>query len=317
MFALSPRPETRPQPTLLCPRDSVIFVLIRYRSALLSNNLVVSPSESPAQTVLDDAGRERAETVLRQAFISAQLGMPSEDPETAVESLWIILEALLVDHLAPDERLQESRGDRRTTVGNHWRRMVSTAVTHTFVLGGDFVQPDRLSAAVERNAVKLADGSLWHTRRPPAQGALVLGVHTALLRLDTTARSGTFPQPEDFSALEELIALATLGAVLAGESGEREGSNRADQTDASSDGTRGRWARTSDHVAASFGIPDVELHDVTKTGWVCSECGCVFLGRVEAGVAYPDRFAPVGRAGPCDMHIECSCHAAPLQRRIR
>jgi hypothetical protein len=316
VFALSPHSETRPRPPALYPRDSVIFVLIRYRSTRVSNNLIVSTSESPAPTVLDDAGRERAETVLRQAFISAQLGMPSEDPETAVESLWIILEALLVDHLAPDERLQESRGDRRTAIGNHWRRMVSTAVTHTFVLGGDFVQPDRLSGAVERNALKLADGSLWHTRRPPAQGALALGVHMALLRLDTTARSGNFPQVEDFSALEELIALSTLGAVLAAESGERDSSNRTDQTDGST-GSLGRWARTSDHVAASFGIPDVELHDVAKSGWACGECGCVFLGRVEAGVAYPDRFAPVGRAGPCDMHFECSCHAAPLQRRIR
>lgn len=295
------------------PQAELIFLPIRSQSTRVGNNLFVSTTEGSTPTALDDAGRERAETVLRQAFISAQLGMPSEDPETAVESLWIILEALLVDHLAPDEELQESRGDRRTTVGNHWRRMVSTAVTHTFVLGGDFVQPDRLSAAVERNAMNLADGSLWHTRRPPAQGALVLGVHSALLTLDRTARSGNFPQPDDFSALEELIALSTLGAALAGETPERDGSNRAEHAD----GSPGRWARSSDHVAASFGIPDVELHDITKTGWACSECGCVFLGRVEAGVAYPDRFAPVGRAGPCDMHFQCLCHDAPLQRRIR
>ena len=66
----------------------------------------------------NDANRERAETVLRQAFVAAQNGMPSEDPETAVESLWIILEALLVEHLAPTEAIEQARAERRTDIGN-------------------------------------------------------------------------------------------------------------------------------------------------------------------------------------------------------
>ena len=77
------------------------------------------------------------------------------------------------------------------------------------------------------------------------------------------------------------------------------------------------WARSPESVAAAFGIPAAELHEISRTGWVCGDCGCVFLGRVEAGVAYPDRFAPIGRAGPCDAQEDCSCHDAPLQRRIR
>ena len=89
-----------------------------------------------------DANRERAETVLRQAFIAAQLGMPSEDPETAVESIWIILEALLVEHLAPSQSIEQMRSERLTDIGSHWRRMVITAVTNTFVLSGGFVQPE-------------------------------------------------------------------------------------------------------------------------------------------------------------------------------
>jgi len=67
----------------------------------------------------------------------------------------------------------------------------------------------------------------------------------------------------------------------------------------------------------SPGIPDAELVAVSKSGWACAECGCVFLGRVEAGTAYPDRFSPVGRNGPCEVDVDCICHAAPLQRRVR
>ena len=99
----------------------------------------------------DEAELERCGTVLRQAFISAQIGMPSEDMETAVETLWIILEALMIDHLAPDEELLRDRADRRTDIGTQWRRMVTAAVTNTFVLGGVFVMPEELMlAASER-----------------------------------------------------------------------------------------------------------------------------------------------------------------------
>jgi len=277
----------------------------------LGNNLFVNFNDTSGSSALDDAGRERAETVLRQAFIAAQLGMPSEEPETAVESLWIILEALLVDHLAPQTDLQQSRGDQRTSIENHWRRMVITAVTHTFILGGDFVQPEQLLELVNANARRLADGTLWHTRRPPAQGALVLGVHRSLEALDVTAQSGRAPTVADFTALQELIAFATLGAILPGS--DAENSTRVQ----SEDEPPGRWSKSTYQVAASFGIPEVELLAVSKSGWACSECGCIFLGRVDGGIAYPDRFAPIGRAGACDVQIECGCHSAPLQRRIR
>ncbi len=260
-----------------------------------------------------DANRERAETVLRQAFVSAQNGMPSEDPETAVESLWIILEALLVEHLAPTEAIEQTRAERRTDIGNHWRRMVIAAVTQTFVLSGGFVQPEPLVAAVEERAQLLISGGMWHTRRPPSQGALVLRVHAALERLDATALSGLHPGAVDVAALEDLIACATLGAVMAGEVLPSQDTDTRDP----SDEAKGRWAKSTDSVAASFGIAGVELIEISKTGWACTECGCVFLGRVDAGIAYPDRFAPIGRSGACDQQTECNCHDAPLQRRVR
>ena len=274
---------------------------------------MVSGTESVELFTYGDANRERAETVLRQAFIAAQLGMPSEDPETAVESIWIILEALLVEHLAPSEQIEQMRSERLTDIGTHWRRMVITAVTHTFVLSGGFVQPDQLAAAVEQRADLLLEGGLWHTRRPPAQGALVLRVHSSLQVLDATARSGLHPGVADATALEDLIACATLGAVMAGETLT---SSENDEREATDD-TKGRWARSTESVAAAFGIGGVELVEIAKIGWACTECGCVFLGRVDGGIAYPDRFAPIGRSGACDQQTECSCHAAPLQRRVR
>ena len=45
--------------------------------------------------------RAVAEATLRQAFVAATLAMPSEDMETAVHTLWITLEAMLVDHVLP------------------------------------------------------------------------------------------------------------------------------------------------------------------------------------------------------------------------
>ena len=261
----------------------------------------------------EDAERDRAATVLRQAFIAAQLGMPSEDPETAVDTLWIILEALLVDHLAVDETTERLRSAQRTGIGEHWRRMVITAVTNTFVLSGDFVQPESLAVVLEQRARLLVDGELWHTRRLPSQGALVLGVHAALQVLDATARSGRFPGSDDVAALDDLIALATLGAVMAGESSPSEERDVEGPTEE----TKGRWARSPQSVASAFGIADAELVAVSKSGWACAECGCIFLGRVEGGTAYPDRFSPVGRTGLCEAEVDCTCHGAPLQRRVR
>ena len=294
-------------------------------------------SLSESAEFFDAADREAAETVLRQAFIAAQLGMPSEDPETAVDSLWILFEALLVDHLAPDPRVDPDRESRRVALENHWQRLVTTAVTHTFVLTGDFVMPEeRLDAVVER-AHRLASGRLWHTRRPPAQGAVVLAVHEDLRRLEETASEGRFPTKDDAEATVDLIAFATLGAVMArgydsgsvttravagstASAGSKSPSVGRDPSGVEPDddaGGRGRWARTPTTVAEAFGIPEVELRETQRSGWVCVDCGCVFSGRVDAGVAYPDRLAPVGRNGPCDAAVDCPCHAAPLQRRIR
>jgi hypothetical protein len=267
----------------------------------------------------DPAQRERAETVLRQAFISAQIGMPSEDRETAVETLWIILEALLVDHLAPDAAVLEDRADRRTTLGIHWRRLVTAAVTNTFVLGGVFVMPDELLHATEQRASQHFAGALWHTRRSPGPGALVLAVHRALIVLDATAQSGEFAGKADAAALVDLIAFATIGAAVAS---EVEPTMTADGSFSASGGaddgrTGGRWTRDGASAAAAFGIAGVELVRVFREGWACDLCGCVFLGRVDGGIAYPDRFAPVGRSGPCDTTSDCTCHTAPMQRNVR
>ncbi|NCY15226.1 MAG: hypothetical protein EBX39_00400 [Actinobacteria bacterium] len=262
----------------------------------------------------DPVQRERAETVLRQAFIAAQIGMPSEDRETAVETLWIILESLLVDHLAPDAEVLEDRADRRTTLGTHWRRMVTAAVTNTFILGGVFVMPEELLRAVEDRAAEHLAGALWHTRRPPGPGALVLAVHRALEVLDATAQRGEFAGKADAEALVDLIAFATLGAALAGET-EMGGSGAAGSPAQRPRG--GRRTRDAGSTAAAFGIPGVELVEVHRDGWACDACGCVFVGRVEGGVAHPDRMAPVGRGGPCDAVIDCACHEAPLRREVR
>ncbi len=254
--------------------------------------------------------RAVAEATLRQAFVAATLAMPSEDMETAVHTLWITLEAMLVDHVLPGPVGERSR--EPLPPATHWRRLVNMAVTHTFVLSGGFVTQEGSLAAVAQRAEQGAAGRLWHTRRPAGQGALVLGVHEALLHLDATATSGRHPDATDAAALLDLISLATLGVVLA------EAAAAAPPEPEEPDrGQRGRWARDETAVAAAFGIPGVHLVPVSRDGWACDECGCLFIGRVEAGVAYPDRLAPVGRSGPCDVTTDCACHAAPLQRHVR
>jgi hypothetical protein len=266
----------------------------------------------------DEGAREAADSVLRQAFVAAQIGMPSDDFETAVETLWIIVEAMLVDHFSPGSSGLEGISGRSTTLDTHWRRLVTTAVTHTFVLSGDFVMPDEMLAAVEERAGRLEAGEFWHTRRPPAQGALILGVHGALLHLERTAVAGRYPDKDDSAALVEIIALATLGAVMArGGSGVSVVSGESTPAETGDPEPKGRWARSTGAVAESFGIGGVGLVSVQRHGWECDECGCIFLGRVEGGIAYPDRMAPVGRGGPCDSVTTCACHEAPLQRRVR
>lgn len=256
--------------------------------------------------------RERAARVLEMAFIAAQLGMPSEDHETAVDTLGILLEALLADHLAPDSDLTNDRVHRRVPIGVHWQRIVTTGVTHTFVLGGGFVQPEELLAAIdERMGAPDREGRASGRRR--GHGALVLRVHDDLTVLGETARSGRVAGDADAAALVDLLAWATIGAAA-------EAPSNADTVDPSADGAdppRGRWARDPATVAASFGIRDATLVAATREGWACDACGCFFAGRVEGTTAYPDRFAPVGRNGPCDSSTDCACHAAPVQREIR
>jgi hypothetical protein len=269
--------------------------------------MAVEPSALPD----DEALRVALESTVRQAFFAAQLAPPSSDPDAAVQSLWITLESLMVDHLAPP------RGDERdrepVPVATWWRRLLTTGVTHAFVLGGTFVTRDEVVEAAWATAGRSAAGRLWHTRRPPGQGALVLEVHAALLRLDATIAGGDTPDADDGAALVDLVALATVGAVLADSA--KAGPDDPDEGPVGS--RRPRWASDPARVAAAFGIPDVNLVAVTRDEWVCDECGCAFAGRVESGIAYPDRMAPVGRQGPCDSSTACACHAAPLQRRVR
>jgi hypothetical protein len=266
--------------------------------------------ESPDPvTTVDEIDRQRASLVLERAFVAAQLGMPSEDHETAVDLLRIQLGALLVDHLAPDERTIEYRGSHRATIEDHWQRMVTTAVTHTFLLGGGFVQPDPLLDAVVAHLARASDGSGAVHRPPLDHGRLVLGVLEDLAVFDATGRAGRMAGPADMAALVDLVALATIGAVRGDPPAGAPASPAARR--------RGRWSRSTATVAATFGIPEVSLIEATKDGWVCDACGCFFAGTVDGAVAHPDRFAPVGRTGPCDGSIECACHAAPVRREIR
>ena len=266
--------------------------------------------ESPEPvTTVDEIDRQRASLVLERAFVAAQLGMPSEDHETAVDLLRIQLGALLVDHLAPDESTIEYRGSHRATIEDHWQRMVTTAVTHTFLLGGGFVQPDPLLAAVVDRLSRAAAGG-GGVRRPPLDhGRLVVGVLEDLAVFDATARARRMAGPIDMDALVDLIALATIGAV--------RGDPPAGPVTSPVARRQGRWSRSTATVAASFGIPDVSLVEATKDGGVCDACGCFFAGTVEGSVAHPDRFAPVGRTGPCDDSTRCACHKAPVRREIR
>lgn len=258
----------------------------------------------------DDLFRERATAVLEQAFLAAQLGMPSEDHETAVDSLRILLDALLLEHLAPDPRTLDDRVHRRAPIGVHWRRIVTTGVTHTFVLGGGFVQPDELLGAVEERTRAIDAGGAWSGRRRRGHGALVLRVADDLAVLDATTASGGPAGPTDMRALVDLVAFATIGAASEAPSAPGVAAGPTDPA-------RGRWARSPELVAAAFGIPGATLVPVTRSGWMCDVCGCLFAGRVEGTVAHPDRFAPVGRSGPCDLTVDCACHAAPVQRDVR
>lgn len=258
---------------------------------------------------VDEIDRQRASLVLERAFVAAQLDMPSEEHETAVDLLRIQLGALLVDHLAPDERTIEYRGSHRASIEDHWQRIVTTAVTHTFLLGGGFVQHDRLLAAVDRRVERAGSGGEGVRRPRLDHGHLVLAAQEDLAVFDATTRSGRMAGPADMDALVDLIALATIGAV--------RGEPRTGPSSPPAARRRGRWSRSAATVAASFGIPEASLIEVTKDGWVCEDCGCFFAGTVEGAVAHPDRFAPIGRNGACDRSTDCACHAAPVRREIR
>ena len=118
-------------------------------------------------------------------------------------------------------------------------------------------------------------------------------------------------------ALVDVIALSTLGAVLAWDLDLTRRVNEIDNALEDELFTDSFVDAAPERIASSFGIPDVHLLPVARSGWVCDECGCFFAGRIERGIAYPDRFAPIGKSGPCDNGLSCICHQAPLQRRIR
>ena len=273
-----------------------------------------SPVADPSSH--DELFRSRLAKVLDGTFVAASLGMPTEDARTAMDVLWSSFEALMVQHFpavlaeAADHVPPPSAG--AVPDATHWSRILVTAVTNSIVLGGDFVRPDQVGTAALDLAADLRAGGIWHTRRPPGPGAVVLAAHSRLLVLDRTASIGHQPGPSDQEAMDGLVALAALGSALAGEGSVPAG---RPPTPSAPDGDA--VARRAAHAARSFGIPGVGLVAVERSGWACDACGCVFTGRVESGIAYPDRMAPVGRGGPCDSMTDCPCHAAPLQRRVR
>lgn len=262
----------------------------------------------------DDAFDAAVAKVLDGAFIASSIGMPTEDARTAVDVIWSSFEALLARHFPAGE----GRPGPPVEVpdGTHWSRILVTAVTNSLLLGGTFLRPSDVSRVVVEREIALRAGDLWHSRRPSGPGALVLATHTALLRLDETADTGRSFAPMDAAAVEQVVALSTLGAVLSGEGSVPAGRPSPDRARTSADPAAAESQRRAREMAVLFGVPGVQLVAVERSGWACDACGCVFVGRVEAGMAYPDRLAPVGRGGPCDVVTECACHEAPLQRRV-
>ncbi len=270
----------------------------------------VVASTVPDPSSSEEAFRGRIAKVLDGTFVAASLGMPTEDARTAMDVLWASFEALMVQHFPAQHETAPPVG--AVPDATHWSRILVTAVTNSIVLGGGFVRPARVGASVLDLVAELRAGGIWHTRRPPGPGAVVLACHARLLLLDHTAGTGRQPGPADQDAVDGLVALAALGSVLTG-----EGSVPAGRAPAPTAPDGAEVARRAEAAARSFGVPEVGLVPVERTGWACDACGCVFAGRVEAGIAYPDRMAPVGRGGPCDAVTDCACHAAPLQRRVR
>ena len=254
--------------------------------------------------------------MLDGTFVAASLGMPTEDARTAMDVLWSSFEALVVQHFpaSPAAVTEPTPPPPAGAVpdATHWSRVLVTAVTNSIVLGGGFVRRDEVGAASLELASDLRSGGIWHTRRPPGPGAVVLAAHRRLLALDRTASTGQQPGPADQVAVDELVALAALGAVLAD-----DGSAPAGRAPTPSPLDGDAAVREAQRMARSFGVPGAVLVPVERSGWACDACGCVFTGRVESGVAYPDRMAPVGRGGPCDAVTDCPCHAAPVQRHVR
>jgi hypothetical protein len=273
------------------------------------------PEPDPsAETTTEDAFHAAAARVLEGAFVASSLGMPTEDARTAVDVMWASFEALVDRHFPA----AEGRPGPPVEVpdGTHWSRILVTAVTNALLLRGTFIRPAEAAPAVEERARELRAGDLWHSRRPPGPAAVVLAVHADLLRLDETAALDRPLAPADAAAVERVVALSALGAVLAGEGSGPARRATVDRERAGSDEPAVESNRRAREMAVLFGVPGVELVAVERSGWACDVCGCVFVGRVDGGVAYPDRLAPVGRGGPCDSVTACACHAAPLQRRL-
>jgi len=249
--------------------------------------------------------------VLESAFISSSIGMPTEDPRTAMDVLWASYEALFVVHFPAGEG---TPGPPVTVPDStHWTRMLVTAVTNGLVLSGAFVRPGDVARRVHERDRELRSGALWHTRRPVGPGAVVLAVHRHLLQLHATAENDTVPGPDDAESLRELVVLTALAAALS-RPAAAPAPGEVSVVDA--DRAEAEVADRAREVAVQFGVPGVQLVPVQRSGWACDVCGCVFTGRVEGGMAYPDRLAPVGRGGPCDQVTHCACHRAPVQRRV-
>lgn len=269
-----------------------------------SMDVPVVPDDGPS----DEGRAATVASVLDGAFVSSMIGMPCEDPRDAVDVLWASFEALVAAHFQGSLPGKTAVGVSDST---HWSRVLVTAVTNGVMLCGGFIRPGEAVVTAEEILSASRHGRLWNSRRPSGLGAVVLAAHSALLRLTDTVDADRRPGPQDLVALRDLVALAAVGAVLSEEASEQDGvdprSQGVDPAVVDAEATA---------VADAFGIPEVRLVPVTRTGWVCDECGCFFGGRVVDGMAYPDRLAPVGRAGPCGSATLCRCHRAPLQRRV-
>jgi len=114
-----------------------------------------------------------------------------------------------------------------------------------------------------------------------------------------TAGRGEFAGKADADALVDIIALATVGAALAVHP-QSEWLARM-QSSPAPDEARGDGPSMAPRRLRPSASPAWNWCPWSGPVGSANSCGCLFLGRVEAGIAYPDRLAPVGapaRAAP-------------------